>query len=176
MIKLSKSFAAIIAASVGMALPSTAFAQEAPEAEMSADEMAGQLRGLIYPAPTTRGATVAPPPSSLTLRSISFEFGSANLTEVAQATLNNLAAAMNESDIVDANFDIEGHTDAVGSDAFNLSLSQRRADSAVAYLISQGVDDARLSATGLGETQLVEQTDGPSEQNRRVEVRLGAEQ
>lgn len=165
--------AAICASSIAAFLPPSITAQEAAEAELSVDEMAGQLRGLIYPAPVSRGASVAAPPSSLVLRSISFEFGSDALTEDAKATLNNLADAMNLSDIADSKFAIEGHTDAVGSDAANLSLSQRRAESAIGYLSLQGVDESRLSAIGMGETKLIEQTEAPSVLNRRVEVRLG---
>jgi len=159
----------------GITTPWGATAQtldSAPEAEMTVEEMAGQLRALVYPAPPTRGATVSPPPTSPVLRSINFEFGSDKLTVEAEATLDNLAAAMNLSDIAHAAFIVEGHTDAVGSEAFNLALSQRRADATVMYLTGRDVDPARLDATGLGETQLLERTDGPSQQNRRVEVRF----
>jgi len=69
---------------------------------------------------------------------------------------------------------IAGHTDSQGGDDYNLSLSERRAASVVAWLVDEGIDSARLSAVGLGESQPV--ADNASEAgralNRRVEVRL----
>ncbi|MEX0285903.1 MAG: OmpA family protein [Paracoccaceae bacterium] len=69
--------------------------------------------------------------------------------------------------------DIEGHTDADGSDAFNQDLSQRRAASVVAWLVDQGIAAERLSPVGKGEAEPVASnatTDGKA-LNRRVEVR-----
>jgi outer membrane protein OmpA-like peptidoglycan-associated protein len=67
---------------------------------------------------------------------------------------------------------IEGHTDNVGSDETNLNLSQRRANSVQSYLVSQGVNAARLSSSGLGEGSPVadNDTDTGRQQNRRVEL------
>jgi outer membrane protein OmpA-like peptidoglycan-associated protein len=69
-------------------------------------------------------------------------------------------------------FLIEGHTDAVGSDVDNLSLSDRRAES-VAIALSQqfGVPAENLTTQGYGEQYLKVPTDGPSAENRRVTVR-----
>ncbi|APD06231.1 peptidoglycan-associated lipoprotein [Flavobacteriaceae bacterium UJ101] len=55
----------------------------------------------------------------------------------------------------DANFKLEGHTDARGSDAYNQKLSQRRADAIRKYLISQGADASRISAIGKGESEIL---------------------
>src|SRR5258708_14823422 len=69
-------------------------------------------------------------------------------------------------------FRIEGHTDAVGNDPDNLSLSDRRAESAATLLTQQfGVPAENLTSQGYGEQYLKEQTDGPSAINRRVTVR-----
>ncbi len=51
--------------------------------------------------------------------------------------------------------ELQGHTDSVGKDSYNLSLSQKRAESVRAYVISQGITAARLTAKGYGETQPV---------------------
>ncbi len=68
-------------------------------------------------------------------------------------------------------FLIEGHTDAVGSDVDNLSLSDRRAESVALALTDQfRVPPENLTTQGYGEEQLKEQTDGPSAINRRVTV------
>jgi OOP family OmpA-OmpF porin len=50
---------------------------------------------------------------------------------------------------------IEGHTDSTGADAYNLKLSQRRAESVVQYLVSKGIAASRLTAQGFGETMPV---------------------
>jgi OOP family OmpA-OmpF porin len=65
---------------------------------------------------------------------------------------------------------VEGHTDSVGNDDYNLKLSQRRADSVRKYLVDKGVPAARLEAKGYGEAQPVadnKTADGRA-QNRRV--------
>jgi OOP family OmpA-OmpF porin len=65
---------------------------------------------------------------------------------------------------------IEGHTDSKGSDAYNLSLSDRRAKSVYDYLTSRGVDPARLSSIGKGESMPIadNETEEGRQQNRRV--------
>jgi OOP family OmpA-OmpF porin len=68
---------------------------------------------------------------------------------------------------------VEGHTDSVGNDDYNQKLSQRRADAVRKYLVDKGIAGARLTATGLGETQPVADNgtaDGRA-QNRRVVLR-----
>ena len=73
---------------------------------------------------------------------------------------------------------IVGHTDSVGTDAYNNSLSTRRAASAAAYLVSRGVAMTRLRSTGRGETEPVarNETDAGRQKNRRVEVAIYANQ
>ena len=98
-----------------------------------------------------------------------FASNSAELTPLAQGTLDKVAAAMTRfgRPVVE----VGGHTDSVGPDAFNIDLSQRRTDSVVAYLTGQGIDLARLQAIGFGETMPI--GDNLNEegrlQNRRVE-------
>lgn len=73
---------------------------------------------------------------------------------------------------------IVGHTDSVGTDAYNNSLSSRRAASAAAYLVSRGVEVARLRSMGRGETEPVAPNDSEAgrQKNRRVEVAIYANQ
>ena len=67
-----------------------------------------------------------------------------------------------------------GHTDSTGSDAHNMALSQRRAESVAAYLSGRGVARARMATQGYGETQPVASNadEAGRSQNRRVEIRL----
>jgi outer membrane protein OmpA-like peptidoglycan-associated protein len=67
-------------------------------------------------------------------------------------------------------FQIEGHTDAQGSAAYNLSLSGRRADSVLAFLSQQGVAKDKLQALGKGSSDLLEPAEPRSPKNRRVRI------
>jgi len=103
-----------------------------------------------------------------------FDFDSDVVRSDARTNLRNLAASLDKypgSELL-----IAGHTDSVGTDSYNLALSQRRAEAAAAYLASQGVDRARVSARGLGETEPVapNDTDAGRGKNRRVEVAIYA--
>jgi peptidoglycan-associated lipoprotein len=71
--------------------------------------------------------------------------------------------------------ELGSHTDVRGSDMYNLRLSQRRADSAIAYLISRGISRDRLTATGYGETELIvdnAKTEEEHQINRRTEFKI----
>jgi outer membrane protein OmpA-like peptidoglycan-associated protein len=71
--------------------------------------------------------------------------------------------------------DIYGHTDSTGSDAYNQTLSQNRAQSVAGYLSGHGVQSVRMATRGFGETQLLanpERTEADRQANRRVEIRI----
>ncbi len=86
--------------------------------------------------------------------------------------LNTLASAATQCSTFRVS--VEGHTDADGSDVYNKSLSQRRADAVVSYLIANGVDVANVSAIGYGETNPIASNDTPQgmAQNRRIEFKV----
>ena len=88
------------------------------------------------------------------------------------ATLNSVSRVLERYD--QTNVLVEGHTDNVGSDQYNLNLSIRRAESVGNYLAAQGVTIPRIRALGYGETQPIEanSTDQGRAQNRRVEIQL----
>jgi outer membrane protein OmpA-like peptidoglycan-associated protein len=67
-------------------------------------------------------------------------------------------------------FLIEGHTDAVGSDAYNQQLSEQRAEAVRRYLAGRQIEPSRLESAGKGESELLEPTGEASELNRRVRV------
>jgi outer membrane protein OmpA-like peptidoglycan-associated protein len=103
-----------------------------------------------------------------------FGFDSDVVRGDARSNLNELARSLDRYD--DSNLLIVGHTDAVGRESYNQDLSERRAESAASYLISQGVDRNRVDTRGLGETEPVatNETDSGRAKNRRVEVAIYA--
>lgn len=98
---------------------------------------------------------------------ITFAFNSASLSEEAKATLRHQANFIRQ--FPEVRFRVYGHTDLVGSEAYNKALGLRRAKAAVAYLAAQGIGTARLEAVvSFGKTQPVIATPGPEERNRRT--------
>ncbi|MFA5496515.1 MAG: OmpA family protein, partial [Porticoccaceae bacterium] len=106
----------------------------------------------------------------ITLGDVLFATGRAELSGNAPDRLGKLAAFLNQ--YPDRNVAIEGHTDNVGSESSNFSLSQRRADSVQSYLVNQGVPGNRLRTSAMGEGSPVAGNDSATgrQQNRRVEV------
>lgn len=101
---------------------------------------------------------------------VSFARGGSGLNDTARQTLDSVADSLNE--LSDYTVALEGHTDSTGSDAYNQTLSEERAQSAADYLISQGVPANTISTRGWGETRPVASNDTPEgrAQNRRVDV------
>lgn len=106
----------------------------------------------------------------LTLGDVLFDTGQATLKLGAYATIDRLAVALKESP--ERKVVIEGHTDSVGSDEYNQSLSERRAMSVQSALMQRGVSGGQISAAGKGEAFPVASNDiaAGRQQNRRVEL------
>lgn len=102
---------------------------------------------------------------------VNFEFDSDRLTQAAKENLDQFATAVKDPRLKGQSFEIDGHTDATGTEEYNLGLSERRASSVVAYLASQGVDASQLIARGLGKSR-PRVADPFSAENRRVETYL----
>jgi outer membrane protein OmpA-like peptidoglycan-associated protein len=105
---------------------------------------------------------------------ILYPFNSTEILPAGKENLQSLANSLEKypnSDVL-----IVGHTDSVGTDAYNLDLSQRRAQAASAYLQSLGVPASRLHAVGKGESEPIQpnDTDAGRAQNRRVEIAIYA--
>lgn len=117
----------------------------------------------------------------IVLHGVNFETDSATLTAMAKRHLDEVAAMLR--DRRDTVVRVEGHTDSIGAAAYNLDLSQRRAESVKTYLVRQGVDAKRLQARGYGESRPVasntrpDGSDNPGgrAQNRRVELHIAGE-
>jgi OmpA-OmpF porin, OOP family len=111
---------------------------------------------------------------SIDVNTINFDLGSWEIPPDQAEKLQAIADGLNRA--IQRNprevFLIEGHTDATGNDTDNLSLSDRRAESAAELLTQQfGVPAENLTSQGYGSQYLKEQTDGPSRINRRVTIR-----
>ncbi len=106
----------------------------------------------------------------LTLGDVLFDTARAELKSGAFSTIDRLATFLRQNP--ERRVAIEGHTDSVGSDSANLSLSQRRADAVRAALTSRGIDGTRITARGMGEAVPVanNSTAEGRQRNRRVEV------
>jgi outer membrane protein OmpA-like peptidoglycan-associated protein len=111
----------------------------------------------------------------LTLGDVLFEFNKAELKAGALRNLYPLVAFLNDNP--SRAVAIEGHTDSVGAESYNLELSQRRAEAVRRFLTENGLAQDRITARGLGEAYPVGSNDtGPGRQmNRRVEIIIADE-
>lgn len=103
---------------------------------------------------------------------VTFDVDSADINSRFYDVLDSVALTLNEFDKTYIN--VAGHTDSTGSDAHNLDLSQRRADSVSQYLVNHKVDPRRIDSQGFGESQPIatNNTAVGKAQNRRVEITL----
>jgi outer membrane protein OmpA-like peptidoglycan-associated protein len=103
-----------------------------------------------------------------------FPFNSTDLLPAGRDNLRNLAESLRENPETEVL--VVGHTDAVGSDAYNQTLSERRASAAAEILASFGVPRDRIRTAGRGETEPIaeNETEAGRAQNRRVEVAIFA--
>lgn len=136
--------------------------QEAAKAQQETADLQRQIAELNAKS-TERGLVV-------TLGDVLFDTDRAELKSGAATNLAKLATFLNQYE--DRSVLIEGHTDSVGNEDYNLGLSQRRADSVKVWLMNQGVNSGRIVTAGKGETSPVAGNDSASgrQLNRRVEV------
>lgn len=127
---------------------------------------------MAEPAPAPAPAP-APVTETVVLKGVNFCFDCDALSNEARQILDTDAMAIVKHH-PNATFEVAGHTDGMGTDAYNEDLSQRRAGNVRAYLVEQGVDASRMTAVGYGEGQPVADnaTDAGRAQNRRVELRI----
>jgi OOP family OmpA-OmpF porin len=112
------------------------------------------------------------PPRTITLDNVFFDSGKATLRRESFIELDELYDYMKLKK--NLKIEIAGHTDDIGDDAFNLKLSQQRAETVKNYLVKKGISANRIVAKGYGETQPVADntTEEGRQKNRRTEVRL----
>ncbi len=146
-------------AATAEAQSATAQAQTAEERAAALERELSELQGKR----TERGVVV-------TLGDVLFDTGKATLKPGAYTTIDRLATVLKEDE--SRKVLIEGHTDSVGTDEYNQSLSERRAASVQAALFERGVAASQISTVGKGETTPLASNDNPGgrQQNRRVEL------
>jgi OOP family OmpA-OmpF porin len=132
------------------------------------------------PPPAEPRAETPPPAKEIkkfVLRGVNFDYDKSNIRSDARPTLDEAAQTLKDNPEI--NVTIEGHTDSIGSDGYNQRLSERRAQSVKAYLVSKGVAASRLDTVGKGEAEPVapntkDGRDNPEGRamNRRAELKV----
>lgn len=137
-------------------------AERAAKAKAAADQLMRELSDLKAKQ-TERGIV-------LTIGDVLFATGKADLSSDALRSVGKLADFLQK--YLNRNVLIEGHTDSVGSEEFNLTLSEKRADSVKESLTSNGIAEGRIATKGYGKKYPVASNDTTvgKQQNRRVEV------
>lgn len=112
------------------------------------------------------------------LENIYFDYNESYIRADAAKELDKLVTLLNDN--TDLKIEMGSHTDSVASEAYNIELSQRRAESTVTYLIKKGIDPARLVAKGYGESKPIARNTNPDgsdnpdgrQRNRRTEFKI----
>lgn len=134
------------------------------------DNLSQNFNSALAAAKSDKGAT--PEATTIRMKNVFFETGSAGLKRASRFQLNELAAILNANPSV--NIEISGHTDNVGDPAGNMALSNARAKAVLDFLTEKGVNTSTLVGKGYGDTRPVatNETDAGKQQNRRTEVRI----
>lgn len=109
------------------------------------------------------------------LKNIHYDFDKSNIRTDAASILDNVVSVLKQNPSL--KIELSSHTDSRGNDQYNMSLSQRRAQSAVDYLVANGIDRSRLVAKGYGESRLLNScgngatcSEEQHQENRRTEI------
>jgi outer membrane protein OmpA-like peptidoglycan-associated protein len=113
----------------------------------------------------------------IAIRNIYYDFNKWDIRPDAARQLDNVVTLLKDNPTLSV--ELGSHTDARGNDFYNDTLSQKRADAAVQYIVDQGVPGTRIVAKGYGETQLnnrcsngINCTEEQHQENRRTELRI----
>jgi peptidoglycan-associated lipoprotein len=110
---------------------------------------------------------------AIEVKDIFYDYDKANIRPDAAIRLDTLVQTLLDNPKI--NIELSSHTDQRGKDAYNLKLSQRRAESAVAYIVSKGISQSRITAKGYGETRPIvkdAKTEEEYQRNRRTEFKV----
>lgn len=131
----------------------------------------GKARGICVGTEQECSAKAPAPAKTGLDMLINFDLNSADLTPEARSKLGQFAEALKDNRLKSHSFVVEGYTDALGSEAYNTGLSERRARSVAAFLLASGIEPSRLKAVGKGEND-PRVSDPFDPVNRRVEMRI----
>jgi OOP family OmpA-OmpF porin len=152
--------------------------QPAPAAKSAAAQEPVAERVTVVQVPVEKIVTREVPKivevERIVFPAVAFRFDSAELTELGKGQVYIAVQRFKEKS--DLTVVIEGHTDSVGTDEYNQKLGQRRAQTIMKELATQGVAPERMSAASLGESKplLGQETDWARAVNRRVEFQVKA--
>src|SRR6516165_10480404 len=142
--------------------------------------LCGGLAYLLTPEPKPPPSAPPPPPPppapkverTIILDDVLFDFDKSTIKPEAAQILDRLVAFMNENK--DKQVALSGHTDNVGTEAYNMGLSNRRWMSVRDYVVKKGVDGSRVSGQGFGESKPIapNNTAEGRAKNRRVEIKV----
>jgi len=132
------------------------------------EQLRTELNTILETKETERGLVV-------NVSDVLFDFDKANLKPGAREKVARVASILHSHP--DLKIEVEGHTDSVGSDAYNQRLSERRAESVRAGLVQDGVKSEVVGTAGFGESRPVATNGTPEgrQQNRRVEIVISGE-
>ena len=146
----------------------TTLAPAQPMKSATVDQLVDQLAGPDL-SKTRSLRNLKPEPRNIDLM-VQFDYDSAKLQESSKPLLDNLVTAMNADRLISIRFSVQGHTDAKGSENYNLALSQQRAEAVVNYLAQRGVTRERLESSGKGFSELLFPDKPYAMENRRVRI------
>lgn len=110
---------------------------------------------------------------AIEVKDIFYDYDKYNIRPDAAIRLDTLVQTLQDNPKI--NIELSSHTDQRGKDAYNLKLSQQRAEAAVAYIVSKGIDKRRITAKGYGETRPIvknPKTEADYQRNRRTEFKV----
>lgn len=146
------------------------FGERTPSVHEFVDALTPQLRFRGIRPVTATQAPVEAGPAKATMQ-LQFEFDSARLTQASKLSLDNLSEALKTDQLSSFRFVIQGHTDAMGAEHYNQTLSERRATAVKRYLVDRHqVSGDRLEIVGLGERELLNPLNPFDASNRRVAI------
>jgi len=145
-----------------LAADALAYAKKAYEKTQST---CNKPKPVVKPAPK-------PAPKAIDLHGVQFETNSAALTAASLPILNHAVATLKENPTI--RVEVAAHTDSHGRDAYNMKLSDKRANSVMQYLTAHGINASRMQAKGYGETSPIadNNTEEGRAMNRRVELNI----
>lgn len=137
----------------------------------SQDQLANPMNDVKLPVTLTLNKIILA--KAIEVKDIFYDYNKYDIRPDAAIRLDTLVQTLVDNPKI--SIELSSHTDSRGKDAYNLKLSQQRAEAAVAYIVSKGIDKSRITAKGYGETRPVvpnAKTEAEYQRNRRTEFKV----